>query len=187
MIAEKNWELLKQKQSKLDQLIVEKSPIDLKWISYSNAERLKLALLVEVGEFANEIKSFKAWRKKPEIDWAKAKEELIDCLGYFLGLVGIYQVDIPPFLLTEDEKKFGLFNELLLDFFAKTNDLYVEKNEQFYNLENKETIKDKTKNTYHEWWWIFEKVCWKLKIGENELLDIYLEKNRTNLKRVHAK
>ena len=186
MIAEKNWELLKQKQSKLDQLIVEKSPIDLKWISYSNAERLKLALLVEVGEFANEIKSFKAWRKKPEIDWAKAKEELIDCLGYFLGLVGIYQVDIPPFLLTEDEKKFGLFNELLLDFFAKTNDLHVEKNEEFYKLENRK-ISDRAKNTYYEWWKVFENVCEKLNINEPELLDIYLEKNRINLNRVHAK
>jgi len=59
---------LKKKQAKLDQLIVKKSPADLKWDSRSNAERLKLALLVEVGEFANEIKSFKAWRKKTEVD-----------------------------------------------------------------------------------------------------------------------
>jgi len=101
-------------------------------------------------------------------------------------LVGIYQVDIPPFLLTEDEKKFGLFNELLLDFFAKTNDLHVEKNEEFYKLENRK-ISDRAKNTYYEWWKVFENVCEKLNINEPELLDIYLEKNRINLNRVHAK
>jgi len=83
MLTIKNWETLVKKQFELDRLIVEKSPVDLKWFSRLNAERIKLALLVEVGEFANEIKSFKAWQKKPEIDWVKAKEELVDCLGYF--------------------------------------------------------------------------------------------------------
>jgi dimeric dUTPase (all-alpha-NTP-PPase superfamily) len=68
VITPQTWNLLIKKQIELDQLIVEKSPVDLRWVSRFNAERLKLALLVEVGEFANEIKSFKAWRKKPEID-----------------------------------------------------------------------------------------------------------------------
>ncbi|CAG8766067.1 7526_t:CDS:2, partial [Ambispora leptoticha] len=36
-----------QKQTEFDQLIVEKSPTDLKWVSQFNAKRLKLALLVE--------------------------------------------------------------------------------------------------------------------------------------------
>ena len=66
-----------------------------------------------------------------------------------MGLVGIYQIDISPTLQVVDEKKDLPFNELLLDFFAKTNDLYVEENEKFYNLENGE-IGDKEKNTYYE-------------------------------------
>jgi dimeric dUTPase (all-alpha-NTP-PPase superfamily) len=60
MLTIKNWKILVKKQFEFDQIIVEKSPIELKWFSRFNAERLKLALLVEVGEFANEIKSFKA-------------------------------------------------------------------------------------------------------------------------------
>ena len=101
MISLQIWNNIIKKQDKLEQLVVKKSPFELKWVSIFNAERLKLALLVEVGEFANEIKSFKAWRKKPEIDWKKAKEELIDCLCFFFGLVSIYKVDMFPTLTKE--------------------------------------------------------------------------------------
>jgi hypothetical protein len=71
-------------------------------------------------------------------------------LGYFLGLVAIYQIDFFASKLAFPQKE-GEFNELLLNFFSKTNDLYVEEKEQFYDLENTEVIKDKAKNTYHEW------------------------------------
>ena len=110
MITPTNWKILVKKQAELDQLIIQKSPTDLKWVSHFNAKRLKLALLVEVGEFANEIKSFKAWRKKPEIDWKKAKEELIDCLCFFFGLVSIYKVDMFPTLTKEYKRKVIPFN-----------------------------------------------------------------------------
>ncbi|CAI2180338.1 6195_t:CDS:2 [Funneliformis geosporum] len=99
-------------------------------ISHFNVERLKLALLVEV-----------------------AKVELVDCLGYFLGLVGIYQIDISKIEIgtkVVDKPQDLPFNELLLDFFAKTNDLHVERDERLYNSGKNEIIKDKTKNTYHE-------------------------------------
>jgi dimeric dUTPase (all-alpha-NTP-PPase superfamily) len=184
MITPQTWKTLVKKQTELDQLIVEKSQTNLKWISRFNTERLKLALLVEVGEFANEIKSFKAWRKKPEIDWAKAQEELIDCLGYFLGLVGIYKINF-PFPIIPGQKDLP-FNELLLTFFALTNNLAVEENEQFYNLENAE-INEAAKNTYYDWLKIFTEICWKLNIDEQKLLDIYLAKNEINLQRAQAK
>jgi dimeric dUTPase (all-alpha-NTP-PPase superfamily) len=70
-------------------------------------------LLVEVGEFANEIKSFKAWRKKAEIDWAKAREEFIDCLGYFLGLINIYQIEIDFSLVFPQRDNLTNFREKL--------------------------------------------------------------------------
>ena len=94
MISVKLWKKLRKKQEEFDKFILQKSQLDLRWVSRFNAERLKLALLVEVGEFANEIKSFKIWRKKKEIDLIKAKEELIDCLGYFLGLCNLFQIEI---------------------------------------------------------------------------------------------
>jgi len=182
MITIKTWEELKKKQSELDQLIVEKSPTNLKWISHFNAERLKLALLVEVGEFANEIKSFKAWRKKQEIDWAKAKEELIDCLGYFLGLVNIYQIDFPANFTSE--KQDWTFNKLLLDFFAKTNNLFIPEEPELYDLEK---AKITNQSTYHNWLKIFNEICNKIPIGKQELLEVYLQKNRINQERSRAK
>lgn len=186
MIRVNTWNILKEKQTKLDKLIAAKNPLDLKWVSCFNAERLKLALLVEVGEFANEIKSFKAWAKKPEIDWEKAKEELIDCLGYFLGLVVIYQIDISRGSLLTDEREDFPFNKLLLDFFAKTNDLYVEEKEEIYKLQSGK-ISEKGQKTYHDWWLVFENVCWKLRINENELMEVYLAKNKINQQRAMEK
>ncbi len=182
MITNKTREILVKKQAELDQLIVEKSNTNLKWISHFNAERLKLALLVEVGEFANEIKSFKAWRKKQEIDWTKAKEELIDCLGYFLGLCNIYRIDF-PFNFTPKNQDWT-FNKLLLDFFAKTNNLFILKKPDLYNLEKVEIA---NQSSYHEWLKTFQELCGKLPIDEKELLDVYLHKNKINQERAKAK
>ena len=88
---------LQSKQNELDKLIHQQSTIKFEWISLWNVKRLKLALFTEVAEFANELKTFKVWRKKKEIDWPKAKEELIDCLCFFLGLCNIYQIDFLDF------------------------------------------------------------------------------------------
>jgi len=243
MITERNWESLKAKQAELDKLIVKKSPIDLKWVSYSNAERLKLALLVEVGEFANEIKSFKAWRKQTEISWDKAKEELIDCLGYFLGLVNIYQIETDfSFVFPQREnltkireglettkKKLELeikeksqiekfeasfnqklteivskienfnqliysqkdipFNQLLLEFFYKTNDLYIAEITEFQAAEKTSAKKNLTTPLITYWLWlsIFNKLCEKLTIDEKELGKVYLDKNKINQQRAKAK
>jgi hypothetical protein len=70
-------------------------------------------------------------------------------LGYFLGLAGIYKIDMSLALIGEYKKKDWSFNELLLDFFAKSNNLYVEKNERFYNLRESE-IPENKKNTYYD-------------------------------------
>ena len=186
MITIKNWETLVNKQFEVDRLIIEKNTIDLKWFSYSNVKRLKLALLVEVGEFANEIKSFKAWQKKIEINWVKAKEELIDCLGYFIGLCSIYQIDF-LFNLVEEKVQDLPFNELLLDFFVKTNELFIVEEEQFYKLGATKLTEKNSINTYYSWLKIFNQICYKLSINEQELLDIYLEKNRINQQRANEK
>lgn len=178
MITLKTWETLRKKQAELDQLIFQASQVNFPWVSLFNAKRLKLGLSVEVGEFANEIRTFKIWRKKPEVDWDKAKEELIDCLGYFLGLVNIYQIEFPHYEFSFSNEK--EFNELLLEFFSKTSDLYLVENESFYTQETKLT--DQT--SYYDWLKTFQKLCVKLLINEQELLDIYCRKNEINQQRV---
>lgn len=188
LITKKRWEELRKKQAELGKLIIQKreKSSDLKnnstipplvWVSRFNAERLKLCLLVEIGELANEIKSFKAWAKKTEVDWAKAKEELIDCLCFFLDLSNLYQIEPKNILVSE--KKGYHYNKLLLDLFYKSNNLYIEKNEEFYKLEKRE-IKDKEKNIYYDWLKVFNQICEKLSIDEKELINIYSDKNKTN-------
>lgn len=188
MITKKTWEILSQKQAELGKLIIEKSkteknPTGLQWVSFFNAERLKLCLLVEIGELANEIKSFKAWRRKKEIDWVKAKEELIDCLCFFLDLSNLFQVEQVEILSTP-EKSEPQFNKLLLELFYKTNNLFILKNEELYNL-GKTKISDQ--NTYYEWLKVFCALCKKLSVNEKELLDIYLTKNKINQQRAREK
>ncbi|MEG7978977.1 MAG: hypothetical protein NY202_03595 [Mollicutes bacterium UO1] len=63
-----------------------------------------------------------------------------------MGLVNLYHLDFPPTFISE--KKDLSFNRLLLNFFAETNDLYLEENEQFYNLEGGK-INDRAKSTYY--------------------------------------
>jgi len=53
-----------------------------------------------------------------------------------------------PILTVEYKIKDLSFNELLLNFFAKTNDLYIEEDEQFYSLKNGK-INEQAKNTYY--------------------------------------
>lgn len=98
IISETLFNRLKKEQDQLDRFIYSQSSIQFEWISLWNAKRLKLALFTEVAEFANELRTFKIWAKKKPINENKVKEELIDCLCFFLGLVNLYQInfaDIP--------------------------------------------------------------------------------------------
>ena len=191
---------LQSKQNELDKLIHQQSTIKFEWISLWNVKRLKLALFTEVAEFANELKTFKVWRKKKEIDWPKAKEELIDCLCFFLGLCNIYQIDFLDFKNEHNEEsssinnklyrgnvsdnqrqleESGKINQLILTFFSKTNNL--PENE---NWSQKASIKIQEKNAYYSWLQTFNDIIEKLKMDEAEVLKVYLDKFDLNKERV---
>ena len=190
IITKKTWEELRQNQAELGELIMlnrqksePDSEPDFLWVSLFNAERLKLCLLVEAGELANEIKSFKAWRKKQKVDWDKVKEELIDCLCFFLDLSNLFQVELVDFSFPTGQQELH-FNKLLLDFFVKTNDLSVLEKEELYNSEK---IKITNQKTYQEWLETFQVLCAKLAINEPELKAIYLRKHEKNKLRAEEK
>ncbi|CAG8596936.1 27843_t:CDS:2 [Gigaspora margarita] len=79
--------------------------------------------------------------------FSRTKEELIDCLGYFLGLVGIYQIDFSLDFSEEKLEDFP-FNELLLKFFYKTNDLFITQDEYWYKLGATKLTEKKELTTY---------------------------------------
>lgn len=45
-----------------------------------------LAMMVETGEFANEVRSFKHWTTKPMSDKSIVMEEYVDILHFFLSI-----------------------------------------------------------------------------------------------------
>lgn len=49
-------------------------------------ENIRLALLVELGELANEWKGFKYWKKDKKINREKLLDEFADCLHFALSL-----------------------------------------------------------------------------------------------------
>lgn len=80
---------LKRMQDEYELEVYKKYGID----NYPFSEN-KLALLVELGELANEVKSFKYW-KNPDnriIDNAKLREEFADCLHFALSLEDITDI-----------------------------------------------------------------------------------------------
>lgn len=124
MLTSKILKKLQIEQQKLDEVIIKNNNItDIK--DRSGFVRSKIALLVEIGEFANELKTFKHWKKDKTINLPKAQEELIDCLHFYLSWVNYFEIDFVDYkfekLATETD-----YNELLLAFFSETEAFSTE-------------------------------------------------------------
>ena len=55
-------------------------------LTYYPTEYVKVALLVELAELANEAQFFKFWKQNKHIDKKKILEEYADCLHFALSL-----------------------------------------------------------------------------------------------------
>ena len=73
---------LYQKQSELDARIAENHHVSYE----TTRERRILALLVEIGEFANATRCFKYWSNKPSESQDIVLDEYVDGLHFFLSL-----------------------------------------------------------------------------------------------------
>jgi len=202
-ITLKAWKIMQKQQKELDQAIYAQKPksINWEWISLTNAKRLKLNILVEIGELANELRSFKIWRNKKKMDLTKVKEELIDCLCFFLGLCNLYQINNPVVKeitaienkstlkynendLDINETQAAVLNDLLLKIFFSTVKLTILENEMAYNSKKEIKLSDTEKATYSHWLQIFGEIAQYLVIDEKELLKIYTKKWDKNQQRV---
>jgi len=176
---------LQNEQQKLDEFIIQKKNItDIE--SENSFIRTKVALLVEVGELANELATFKHWKNQKEVDWEQAREELIDCFHFYLSFTNNFHIDFSnysKFLERFSEKKDNIipydltpqsitrFNRLLLELFFNTERMiplwYIPEKEHFYR-----------------WLIIFEELAAKLGMeSEAEIKKVYLAKNKKNQER----
>ena len=73
---------LYQKQAELDARIAENHSVSYE----TTRERRILALLVEIGEFANATRCFKYWSNKPSEAQDIVLDEYVDGLHFFLSL-----------------------------------------------------------------------------------------------------
>lgn len=77
-----NWELLFEKQVKLDEYINNNHDLN----EENLFDQKILALLVELGELANETRCFKFWSNKKRNDDAVIIEEYVDNIHFLLSL-----------------------------------------------------------------------------------------------------
>ncbi len=111
-----------KKQIDLDKYIFEKNNLSSK----ETYEKRKISFLVELGEFANEVRTFKFWSKKTMSKDKIVIEEFIDGL-HFIVSVGVDMNNKDWKIEIKDNKKD--FNEQLMQTYvlfikyAKTDDL----------------------------------------------------------------
>lgn len=116
---------------------------------------LKIAILTEIGEFTNELKTWKWWKKTKDVNWEKVLEEYIDILFFILSLLNKKNKgSVFPLIITEDSTL-----DLILQLYSnvlnnKEDDLIPV----WYAIAKKLSFSDKDiEDTYFK----------KLKINEN--------------------
>lgn len=94
----------------------------------------QLALLVELGELANELKSFKYWKNPDNIvvDKEKLHEEFADCMHFALSLENI--TDIAK-ISVSDEKFISILDDAEKD--VTINDIF---NAVFFNITTQNNV-----------------------------------------------
>ncbi|CAM9123817.1 dUTP diphosphatase [Mycoplasma todarodis] len=126
--------------------------------------RKLVALIVEIGEFANEIRPFKYWKKTMDINEDHVKEEFVDGIHFFLSLTlkagGSPVVD--PIIVSEDQ------NIQLSTLFEETSKL------------NSEFTGEQLAKAFG----IYMGMGKLVGLKETEIEKFYIEKNRVNYERV---
>ncbi|UJL45022.1 dUTP diphosphatase [Virgibacillus sp. NKC19-16] len=155
-----DWKALYSMQEKLDKYIEEKHDL----LDKDVFQEKYLALLVELGELANETRCFKFWSTKPRNEKSVILEEYVDGTHFILSL-GIekgYQYDGRELRLT-------LLNET----------------EQFNNVFEACTVfkQDPTKENYVRLFENYLLLGELLGFTEADIQDAYLKKNEVNYAR----
>lgn len=121
-----DWGILFSKQEKLDQYIIENHQLH----DQDLFEEKMLALLVELGELANETRCFKFWSEKKASERSVILEEYVDNIHFLLslGLTKQYefsQIADETSQLTETEQFNNVYKKALHFYTAQTKESYI--------------------------------------------------------------
>ncbi len=147
------------------QLELDKSIETTHGVSNEDLTNRKLvALIVEIGEFANEIKPFKYWKKNRTTDIDKIKEEFVDGIHFFTSLTLKISNSpvVEPIIVSEDQ------NIQLATLFEETSKL----NSLF------------TKQQLAKAFGIYMGMAKLIGLAESEIEKFYIEKNKINYERL---
>ncbi|MCV3754301.1 dUTP diphosphatase [Ureaplasma zalophigenitalium] len=123
-----------------------------------------LALLVEIGELANEIQMFKYWKNNKQVNYEKMLDELADVLHF--ACAHAYRLQVSPFvnpqIISSD------LTEQFIALYASTSQL------------NKKYDKDQMQDVLSH---IFG-ICCLLELNWQTIREAYIKKNKINYERV---
>ncbi|HMM00701.1 MAG TPA: dUTP diphosphatase [Bacilli bacterium] len=153
--------LLFSKQSELDRRIHADKNVDYA----STLVKRKLALLVELGEFANATRTFKFWSTKTGESKERLLDEYADVLHFLLslGLAKNLKVEQIEFL----EPRTNVLSTLILDVYQKFETFFI-----------KESLAE-----YKAAFASFLTISKAINFSESDIIDAYLKKNAENFKR----
>lgn len=157
-----NFKEIVRMQKELDDKFIKSREIDRHAIAYQTV----LALMVELGEFANEYAPFKYWKNNIEIDRELLLEEYVDGIHFLASLAHTVGLD-GELVLTPKIVNHDLSKQLLETF--KSFTVLID------NLNEQNVVK-----------------AFETYLGNAELLDItqveineyYLKKNKINHQRI---
>lgn len=156
-----NFDKIIEKQIILDEAIKKAHSINV-----DNYDKMLIALYTEIGEFANEVQSFKYWKKTKQIDRLKMLEEFADGLHFLISFAIKYNVSkiIEPLVLSND------INLQILAMFQATSKLVKKINKR--NIEKAIAI--------------YIGIARLLSISDEEINEAYFLKNIINFERIKS-
>lgn len=157
-----NLNTLFKKQKELDEYIYERNNVTAEEVF----ERKIVALLVELGELANELQFFKYWKESINIDRQRAIEEYIDVIHFAIGLAVDLGIDEHEYIETQPRD----LNKLFLGITSLATVISVSK--------SKEHAKSLINNVIA--------LGYQLGLTEETVLTAYDEKNAINYERQNS-
>lgn len=162
-------------QRELDERIVKEKGLEGAYL----IDRKITALLVELGELANETRCFKYWSEKPPSPREVQLEEFVDGVHFFISLANEFEIEPKDFEVTDDytkETATATFNEVFMTVGCLNNLLDV-------NLPATVTMDD-IRETLHEAFSCYVGLAEKfLGFTWQEIESAYFAKNEINHKR----
>lgn len=127
-------------------------------------EKRIAALLVELGEFANEYAPFKYWKKNKTVDEAKLIEEFVDGIHFFssiaIELNASFSID--PAIINEDQS-------------LQLVEVYKQVVKLLDDYSDKQLVKAFS---------LYMGLARQLSISDKQIEDFYINKNKINYERI---